>query len=93
MGFNSMTEINIEALHPTYLEIFNALDKDEAALLNIFKRMSGQQINLPVHLYTSDAVKKIIQDKAKHTNIDVNEEAERFDYSRRWIRSVIKDIK
>lgn len=88
-----MTKIEREALQPTYQEILGAVDGNEELLLKIFKQMSGQQINLPVHLYDANMVKKIIQEKAKKQPINVNEEAERFGYSRRWVRLAIKEMK
>lgn len=56
-----MSKIEIDSLHPIYLEIYNALNNDEDALLEFFKTMSGQQINLPVHLYDPSLVKKKIK--------------------------------
>lgn len=53
-----MSKIEIDALHPIYSEIYNALNNDENALLAFFNAMSGQQINLPVHLYDPSLVKK-----------------------------------
>lgn len=33
-----MADIDIDALHPTYSEIYNVLGKDSDALLNLFKK-------------------------------------------------------
>lgn len=85
-----MNELDIDSLNPAYSEILKALNGDENALINIFENMSGQQINLPVHLYDAEAIKKKLKAKAKHTIIDVNEESQRYGYSRRWIRNAIK---
>lgn len=90
-GFiNNMSELEIDSLNSAYSELLKALNGDETALINIFEKMSGQQVNLPVHLYDADSIKKKLKAKAKYTTIDVNEESIRYGYSRRWIRNAIK---
>lgn len=89
----AMADIDIDALHPTYLEIYNVLGKDSDALLNLFKNMSGQQINLPVHLYDPDMVKEKLTERVqKNESIDINVASEHYGYSRRWIRTAIKEV-
>lgn len=85
--------IDREALNPIYKEILTALDEDEVQLMKIFRYMSGQQINLPVHLYNTEGMKRILKNKYQEdTNIDVNREAKRYGYTRRWILNIIKRI-
>lgn len=86
-------EIDKNALNQIYNEILTALEGDEEALMKIFKYMSGQQINLPVHLYSPKAMKRILKNKyQKGIRIDTNQEAIRYGYTRRWILGVIKQI-
>lgn len=88
-----MADIDMDALHPTYSEIYNVLGKDSDALLNLFKNMSGQQINLPVHLYDPDMVKEKLAARVQNNeSIDINVASEHYGYSRRWIRTVIKGV-
>lgn len=86
----SYDEIDKEALNSVYMDILTALDGDEMGLMKIFRQLSGQQINLPVHLYSPEAMKCILKDKYE---IDINLESERYGYTRRWILGIIKQIK
>ena len=85
-------EIDKDALNAVYMDILMALDGDELGLMKIFRQLSGQQINLPVHLYSPEATKLILKDKYEHGGIDINKESERYGYTRRWIIGVIKQI-
>lgn len=86
-------DIDKDALNSIYKELLIALEGDEEALMKIFKYMSGQQINLPVHLYSPKAMKRILKNKyQKGIRIDTNQEAIRYGYTRRWILGVIKQI-
>ena len=85
-------DIDKDALNSIYKELLIALEGDEEALMKIFKYMSGQQVNLPVHLYSPEAMKRILKKKYQSGSIDVNREAERYGYTRRWILGVIKQI-
>ncbi|WP_446001987.1 hypothetical protein [Weissella viridescens] len=87
-----MVDLDEDALHSTYSEIYKVLGKDSDALMNLFEKMSGQQLNLPVHLYDPEMVKTKLNERViRHESIDVNEAAEYYGYSRRWIRTVIRD--
>lgn len=86
-----MMDIEPDALHPTYKEIFETLGRDQEALLKIFNQMSGQQVNLPVHLYDAEAVRRIIQAQSQTSTVDVNVMSEQFGYSRRWVRLALKE--
>lgn len=88
-----MSKIEIDSLHPIYLEIYNALNNDEDALLEFFKTMSGQQINLPVHLYDPSLVKKKLNDLSKIETVDVELASMKYGFSRRWIRLAIQNRK
>lgn len=85
-------DIDKDALNSIYKELLIALEGDEEALMKIFKYMSGQQVNLPVHLYSPEAMKRVLKAKYQSGRIDVNREAERYGYTRRWILGVIKQI-
>lgn len=85
--------IDKEALNSVYMDILTALNGDEAGLMKIFRQLSGQQINLPVHLYSPEAMKLILKDKYEHGGININLESERYGYTRRWILGVIKQIR
>lgn len=85
-------EFDSDALHPTYLEIYRILGDDKDSLFKIFEHMSGQQLNLPVHLYEPDKVKRKLSERVeRQESIDVNDAAKQYGYSRRWIRTAIND--
>lgn len=86
--------LEVDALHPTYREIYKVLGENSEALMHIFEEMSGQQVNLPVHLYEPDRVKEQIVKRVERGEvINVNEAANHYGYSRRWIRKIISDAK
>ncbi|WP_419153880.1 Mor transcription activator family protein [Weissella viridescens] len=85
--------LEVDALHPTYREIYKVLGENSDALMQIFDEMSGQQVNLPVHLYEPDRVKEQLVKRVKQGEaINVNEAANHYGYSRRWIRKIINDV-
>ena len=88
-----MSKIEIDVLHPIYLELYNALGRDEDALLKFFSNMSGQQINLPVHLYDPKLVKLKLNQESSAETIDVERTAKKYGFSRRWIRLAMQNRK
>ncbi|WP_446001989.1 Mor transcription activator family protein [Weissella viridescens] len=88
-----MERIEKNLLHTTYLEIFEAVDEDEQSLQQLFTHLSGQQINLPVHLYDPIAVRSVIKNTVEQSNTtDVTAIANKYGYTKRWVKHVVRQV-
>lgn len=80
-----MKELHANVLNSTYKEIYEILGHDDELLFKFFEQMSGQQINLPIHLYDATKVKELLSETGNSKNININDLAKEYGYSRRWI--------
>lgn len=92
-GVGLMEKDEKELLHATYYELYQALDGNDALLMQIWEKMGGQQVNLPDHLYDRKAVESYLMDKAQQGPLDITAESKKYGYSRRWIREVERRAK
>ncbi|MCC0630322.1 Mor transcription activator family protein [Clostridioides difficile] len=74
-----------------YDEISRILGKENTE--KIHKHFKGQQLSLPMRLYSNESVGEYLQAKYSGQKLekkDLKELSNKFDYSERWIRKLIK---
>ena len=76
-----------ELYNTVYREISEIIGLD--ATLKIYLRFKGQQINFPVRLYNPHLIQQNVIKEFDGTN--VTELAQKYDYSERTIRRMIRD--
>ena len=77
----------IELYNDIYKEISEIVGLDNT--LKIYLRFKGQQITFPVRLYNSHMIQQSVIKEYDGTNI--SELAQKYDYSEKTIRRMIKD--
>jgi Mor family transcriptional regulator len=86
-----MDNIDKTALHPTYLQLYEAIGEDDELLFAIWDRMSGQQVNFPEHMFAKESTEKLLSKMvADGFEVDVAEFSKRYGFSRRWVREALK---
>ena len=76
-----------ELYNMVYKEISEIIGLD--ATLKIYLRFKGQQVNFPIRLYNPNLIQQNVIKEFDGTNI--SELAQKYDYSERTIRRMIKD--
>ena len=74
-------------LHPIYKEISDLIGID--AMLKIYSNFKGQQISFPVRLYNPELIKESVI--KEYTGTNIKELSQRYNYSERTIRRIIKE--
>lgn len=86
LGVSNM-EKEAELYNTVYKEIVEILGLD--AMLKIYLRFKGQQVNFPVRLYNPSMIQQEVIREYDGTNI--SQLAQKYDYSEKTIRRMIKD--
>ena len=88
-GINEVigVEKESELYNTVYKEISEIIGLD--AMLKIYLRFKGQQVNFPVRLYNPHLIQQNVIKEFDGTN--VTELAQKYDYSERTIRRMIRD--
>ena len=76
-----------ELYNTVYKEINELIGLD--ATLKIYLRFKGQQVNFPIRLYNPQLIQQNVIKEFDGTNI--SELAQKYDYSERTIRRMIRD--
>ena len=74
-------------LHSVYAQIAEALDMETAK--EIHRMFHGQQVTLPVRLYSAKYIKAVIQEEYDGTNLRAL--ARKYGYSEKTIRRMLKN--
>lgn len=80
-------EKEVELYNDIYKEINEIVGLDR--MLEIYLRFKGQQITFPVRLYNPEMIQQNVIKEYDGTNIP--ELAQKYDYSEKTIRRMIKD--
>lgn len=83
------SDIKCEYLNGAYSDLANLLGID--AVLKIHASYRGQQITLPVHLFSKEFIARQIVDEYDGGN--VKQLATKYGYSEKWIRRILKKHK
>ncbi|GAB6093027.1 Mor transcription activator family protein [Furfurilactobacillus curtus] len=82
-----MGDIDEDALQDTYQRIAKEIGVEN--MLKIYRLCRGEQISFPLHMYSRERVISAVKKQYDGTNL--RELADRYGYSRRWLRSVLKN--
>ena len=63
----------------------------EEATIKLYKNYKGQQITFPMRLYSKEYVLRVI--KYKYNGKNLTELSRELDYSERWMRTLVNQIK
>lgn len=81
-----MQSVDTEVLQRVYKELDALLGTEN--MLKIYHEFKGSQLNLPMRLYdrelTADLIRKL------YPQMSVKELADKYGYSQRWVRQVLK---
>ena len=81
------SKIKGEYLNGAYNELANLLGID--AVLKIYNTYRGQQLTLPVQLFSKDfIIRQIVEE---YDGYNIKQLATKFGYSEKWIRKILKD--
>ena len=81
------SKIRGEYLNGAYNELANLLGTD--AVLKIYNVYRGQQLTLPVHLFSKEfIIRQIVEE---YDGYNIKQLATKFEYSEKWIRKILKD--
>ncbi|ARJ72220.1 hypothetical protein [Latilactobacillus sakei] len=79
--------VDYDALHPSYKALWDLVGEEN--MLKIFNDFRGTQLQLPMRLYERNALEHILHGKDLES-INVQELANRYGFSPRWIKEAIK---
>lgn len=83
------SKIQVEYLNGAYNELANLLGIE--AVLKIYNSYRGQQLTLPVRLFSKEfIVRQIVEE---YDGYNIKQLATKFGYSEKWIRKILKDHK
>ena len=81
------SKIKGEYLNGAYNELANLLGIE--AVLKIYNTYRGQQLTLPVQLFSKDfIIRQIVEE---YDGYNIKQLATKFGYSEKWIRKILKD--
>lgn len=81
------SKIKGEYLNGAYNELANLLGID--AVLKIYNTYRGQQLSLPVQLFSKEfIIRQIVEE---YDGYNIKQLATKFGYSEKWIRKILKD--
>ena len=80
-------EIKCEYLNGVYNDLANLLGIE--AVLKIHSSYRGQQLTLPVNLFSPKFIAKQIVEE--YNGYNIKDLATKFGYSEKWIRKILKD--
>ena len=83
------SKIQVEYLNGAYNELANLLGIE--AVLKIYNSYRGQQLTLPVRLFSKEfIVRQIVEE---YDGYNIKQLATKFGYGEKWIRKILKDHK
>ena len=71
-----------------YKEISELIGEENTLIL--YNRFKGQQVSFPLHLYSSEYIKKCIIEEYNGSNI--RELALKYCFTERWIRKILSGV-
>ena len=81
------SKIKGEYVNGAYNELANLLGIE--AVLKIYNTYRGQQLTLPVQLFSKDfIIRQIVEE---YDGYNIKQLATKFGYSEKWIRKILKD--
>lgn len=81
------SKIKGEYLNGAYNELANLLGIE--AVLKIYNAYRGQQLTLPVQLFSKEfIIRQIVEE---YNGYNIKQLATKFGYSEKWIRKILKD--
>lgn len=83
MASNNVDE---NALQETYARIADEVGVE--AMMKIYDLCKGEQISFPLHMYGRDKVIEAV--KRDYDGHNLRELADRYGYSRRWLREILR---
>lgn len=81
------SQIKCEYLNGAYNELANLLGIE--AVLKIYNTYRGQQLTLPVQLFSKEFIARQIVEE--YDGYNIKRLATKFGYSEKWIRKILKD--
>ena len=84
-----MKQVENSGLQGVYKELAEIIGVE--ATIAVYRELKGQQVNFPTRLYDKSHVVEEVNKRYNGSNL--KELAKEFNYTERWIRKIIHDIK
>ena len=84
-----MKQVEDSGLQGVYKELAEIIGVE--ATIAVYRELKGQQVNFPTRLYDKNHV--IEEVNRRYNGSNLKELAKEFNYTERWIRKIIHDVK